>query len=211
VFNDGVPFQKSGLMITLTMLPEQRLRPFSSNESPLLRLVWKTLAQILQSGETASHLKNVGVGILNLANKMKAITILLLLTPLQALSNRQIKEECTKVKSAQIVRIDEGSGGRVFVQINPSQISTQRKAKLLLLSLQEKIAECYPHFGKEWNASFFSDKRYANYKSDIVDNKSPLISDWSDHYLGEYNRKERKLTLYPLLPKKLKHLSIVLP
>ncbi|MGH9751886.1 MAG: hypothetical protein ACREA2_03810 [Blastocatellia bacterium] len=98
-------------------------------------------------------------------NMMKAIALLLLLAPVQGLGASQTEEQCSKVKSAQIVRVDDESK-RVFAQIKPDQISTQRKAKSVLLSLQEKITACYPHFGKEWNVSFFSDKKYAVYKSE---------------------------------------------
>jgi hypothetical protein len=98
------------------------------------------------------------------------------------------------------------------VVINPDQISTQRKAGSVLLSLQEKITACYPHFGKEWNASFFSDERYADNKTEFIDKPSNIaISDWSDHYIGEYDRKKQKMTLYPLLPKLVKHFPVALP
>jgi hypothetical protein len=146
---------------------------------------------------------------LNHGNKMKAIALLLLLAPFQGLGASQAEEQCSKVKSALIVRVDEGSK-RVFLQINPDQISTQRKAKSVLLSLQEKITACYPHFGKDWTASFFSDKKYAVYKSEFGDAPS-IIDGWSDHYVGEYDRKEQKMTLYPTLPKLVKHFIVPLP
>jgi len=146
---------------------------------------------------------------LNLGNKIKAIALLLLLAPVQGLSESQAEEQCSKVKSAQIVRVDDRSK-RVFVLIKPDQISTQGKAKSVLLSLQEKITACYPHFGKEWNASFFSDKKYAVYTSEFGDNPS-VIDGWSDHYVGEYDRKKQKMTLYPTVPKLVKHFTVALP
>jgi hypothetical protein len=142
---------------------------------------------------------------------MKAIALLLLLAPVQGLSDTQAEEQCSKVKSAQIVRVDDRSK-RVFVVINPDQISTQRRARSVLLSLQEKITACYPHFGKEWNASFFTDERYADYKTEFIDKPSNVsIPDWSDRYIGEYDRKKQKMTLYPLLPKLVKHFPVALP
>jgi hypothetical protein len=148
---------------------------------------------------------------LNLGNKMKAIALLLLLAPVQGLGANQAEEQCSKVKSAQIVRVDEKSK-RVFVQIKPDQISTQRKAKSVLLSLQEKITACYPYFEKEWNASFFSDEKYADYKTEFIDKPSNVaIADLSGHYIGEYDRKKQKLTQYPLLPKLVKHFTVALP
>ena len=146
---------------------------------------------------------------LNHGNKMKAIALLLLLASVQGLGASQAEEQCSKVKSAQIVRVDDRSK-RVFVQIKPDQISTQRKAKSVLLSLQEKITACYPHFGKEWNASFFSDEKYAVYKSEFGD-KPSVIGGWSDHYVGEYDRKKQKMTLYPTVPKLVKHFTVALP
>jgi hypothetical protein len=148
---------------------------------------------------------------LNLGGKMKAIALLLLLAPVLGLGASQAEEQCSKVISAQIVRVDDSSK-RVFVQIQPDQISTQRKAKSVLLSLQEKITACFPHFGEEWNASFFSDEKYADYKTEFIDTPSNIaIADWSDHYIGEYDRKKRKLTLYPILPKLVKHFTVALP
>ena len=148
---------------------------------------------------------------LNIGNKMKAIALLLLLAPVQGLSESQAEEQCLKIKSAQIVRVDDRSK-RVFVRITPDQISTQRKAKSVLLSLQEKITACYPHFGKEWNASFFSDERYADYKTEFIDKPSNIsIPDWSDHYIGEYDRKKQKMTLFPTVPKLVKHFTVALP
>jgi hypothetical protein len=146
---------------------------------------------------------------LNHGNKMTAISLLLLLATVQGPGASQAEDQCSKVKSAQIVRVDDRSK-RVFVQIKPDQISTQRKAKSVLLSLQEKITACYPHFGKEWNASFFSDEKYAVYKSEFGDNPS-VIGGWRGHYVGEYDRKEQKMTVYPTLPKLVKHFTVALP
>src|SRR5215475_14240656 len=128
---------------------------------------------------------------LNHGNKLKAIAILLLLAPVRGLSENQAGEQCSKVKSAQIVRVNDRSK-HVFVAIKPDQISTQLKAKSVLISLQEKITACYPHFGKEWNASFFSDERYADYKTEFGDNPS-VIGGWRDHYIGEYDRERQKM------------------
>jgi hypothetical protein len=148
---------------------------------------------------------------LNPGNMMKAIQLLLLLTPIQGLSDIQAEDQCSKVKSAQIVRVDDRSK-RVFTQIKPDQISTQRKARSVLISLQEKMTACYPHFGKEWNASFFSDEKYADYKTEFIDKPSNIsIADWADHYIGEYDRKKQRLTLYPTAPKLMKYFTIVLP
>jgi hypothetical protein len=148
---------------------------------------------------------------LNLGNKTKAIAVLLLLAPVQGLSENQAEEQCSKVKSAQIVRVDDRAK-RFFVRIKPDQIATQRKARSVLLSLREKITACFPHFGEEWNASFFSDERYADYKTEFIDKPSNIsISDWSDYYIGEYDRNKRRLTLYPTAPKLMKYFTIVLP
>jgi hypothetical protein len=148
---------------------------------------------------------------LNLGKNMKAIALMLLLAPVQGLSESQAEEKCSKVKSAQIVRVDDRSK-RFFVRIRPDQISTKRKAGSVLLSLQEKITACYPHLGKEWSASFFSDERYADYKTEFIDKPSSIsIADWSDHYIGEYERKKQRLTLYPMAPKLMKYFTIVLP
>jgi len=149
------------------------------------------------------------VTLLNHRHKLIAIAFLLALAPAQGLSDSQENKQRSEVKSGRIVRVDDRSK-RVFVQINPDRISTQRKAKLVLLSLQERISACYPQFGKEWAVSFFSDEKYAVYKSELGDNPS-IVGGWSDHYLGEYDRKEQKMTLYPTSPKLVKYFTVVIP
>ena len=145
---------------------------------------------------------------LSLGNNMKAIALLLLLASLQGLGASQTEEQCSKVKSAPIVRVDDRSK-RVFVQIKPDQISTQRKARSVLLSLQEKITACYPHFGKDWSASFFSEGNYAVYKSELGDYPS-LVGGWRDHYIGEYDRQKQKMTLYPTSPERVKYFTVAI-
>jgi hypothetical protein len=145
---------------------------------------------------------------LNLGNKMKAIALLLLLATLHGFGASQADEQCSKVNSALIVRVDDRSK-RVFVQIKPDQISTQRKARSVLLSLQEKITACYPHFGKDWNASFFSEGKYAVYKSELGDNPS-IVGGWRGHYIGEYDRKNQKMTLYPTSPERVKYFTVAI-
>ncbi len=51
---------------------------------------------------------------------MKAIPLILLLAPVQGFSESQAEEQCSKVKFAQIVRVDDRSK-RVFVQIKPDR------------------------------------------------------------------------------------------
>ena len=58
---------------------------------------------------------------LNPGNKIKAIALLLLLAPPQGLGASQAEEQCSKVKSALIVRVDD-RGKRVFAQVKPDQI-----------------------------------------------------------------------------------------
>lgn len=145
---------------------------------------------------------------LSLGNKIKAIALLLLLATLQGLDVSQAEEQCSKVKSALIVRVDDRAK-RVFVQIKPDQISTQRKARSVLLSLQEKITACYPHFGKDWNASFFSEGNYAVYKSELGDTPS-IVGGWRGHYIGEYDRKKQKMTLYPTSPERVKYFTVAI-
>jgi hypothetical protein len=51
---------------------------------------------------------------LNLGNMAQAISLLLLLAPVRELGANQAEEQCSKVKSAQIIRVDDRAK-RVFV------------------------------------------------------------------------------------------------
>lgn len=146
-------------------------------------------------------------------NKMRAAILLLSLIFVQAAPRAHEHEKegrpCLTVASARVLRIDENSMG-IFLQVEPGQISTRQKIKSLLLSVQEKIRACHPGFGNEWAVSFFSDEKYARYKTEI-DSESLMNGSWQASYLGEYDRNKQKMTLYPLHPKRVKSFNLVLP
>lgn len=120
------------------------------------------------------------------------------------------QEGCKSEDSAKIVRIDDRNE-RIFVVAQEGQISTSAKARKLLLPLQAFLKQCRPDWGKTWAVSFFSDAKYAGYKSD--ENIASLVANgsWSKHYLAEYERQTQRLILNPAERDRIKFLRVPLP
>ncbi|HKW36149.1 MAG TPA: hypothetical protein VJN92_24315 [Candidatus Acidoferrum sp.] len=59
--------------------------------------------------------------------------------------------------------------------------------------------------------SFFSDPKYAGYKSD--ENMAALVANgsWAKAYLGEYERLTQRLILNPAEHERIKFLRVLLP
>jgi len=119
-------------------------------------------------------------------------------------------ESCKSDDSAKIVRVDDRSE-RIFVIAQADQINTATKARRLLLSLQASLKQCRPGWGRTWSVSFFSDPKYAGYKSD--DSMAPFVRDgsWFEAYLAEYERQTQKLIMNPADRKRIKFLRVPLP
>lgn len=120
------------------------------------------------------------------------------------------QESCKSDDSAKIVRIDDRNE-RIFVVVHADQINTSAKARKLLLSLQASLKQCRPDWGKTWAVSFFSDAKYAGYKSD--ENVAALVANgsWANAYLGEYERQTQRLILNPAQRERIKFLRVPLP
>ena len=120
------------------------------------------------------------------------------------------QESCKSDDSAKIVRIDDRNE-RIFVIAQESQINTTAKARKLLLPLQASLKQCRPNWGRTWAVSFFSDAKYAGYKSD--DNMAALVANgsWAKAYLAEYERQTQRLILNPADKSRLKFLRVTLP
>ncbi len=120
------------------------------------------------------------------------------------------QENCKSDDSAKIVRIDDRNE-RIFVIAQIDQINTTAKARKLLLFFQACLKQCRPAWGKAWAVSFFSDAKYAGYKSD--DNVAALVANgsWSKAYLGEYERQTQRLVLNPAERERIKFLRVPLP
>ena len=120
------------------------------------------------------------------------------------------QESCKSDDSAKIVRIDDRNE-RIFVIAHFEQINSGAKARKLLLPLQASLKQCRPNWGRTWAVSFFSDPKYAGYKSD--DNIAALVANgsWAKAYLGEYERQTQRLILNPAERERIKFLRVPLP
>lgn len=120
------------------------------------------------------------------------------------------EQSCKTDDSAKIVRIDDRNE-RIFVIAQEGQINTTAKARKLLLPLQASLKQCRPNWGRTWAVSFFSDPKYAGYKSD--ENIAALVANgsWAKAYLGEYERQTQRLILNPAERERIKFLRVTLP
>lgn len=117
---------------------------------------------------------------------------------------------CKSDDAAKIVRIDDRNE-RIFVIAQLWQFNTTAKARKLLLPLQASLKQCRPDWGKTWAVSFFSNAKYAGYKSD--ENVAALVANgtWAKAYLAEYERLTQRLILYPAERDRIKFLRVPLP
>jgi hypothetical protein len=120
------------------------------------------------------------------------------------------EQSCKSDDSARIVRIDDRNE-RIFVIVQETQINTTAKARKLLLPLQASLKQCRPGWERTWAVSFFSDAKYAGYKSD--ENVAALVANgaWAKAYLGEYERLTQRLILNPAQHERIKFLRVPLP
>lgn|GEM_PF-4951281 len=138
-----------------------------------------------------------------------AISILIF-THAQAFADEQSDAVCKELENMGVVRIDEDSK-RVFMQMQLEQISTPRKARSILRSVQDLVEKCRSSWGNTWSVSFFIESKYAGYKDEPQILDSIANGNWAQSYIGEYDRKSNKLTLNPSVPRKLKSFMAVLP
>jgi hypothetical protein len=120
------------------------------------------------------------------------------------------EQVCKSDDVAKIVRIDDRNE-RIFVIARVDQINTSAKARKLLLPLQAYLKQCRPNWGRMWAVSFFSDPKYAGYKSD--ENIATLVANgsWAKAYLAEYERLTQRLILNPAERERIKFLRVSLP
>jgi hypothetical protein len=120
------------------------------------------------------------------------------------------EQSCKSDDSPKIVRIDDRNV-RIFVIAQANQINTTAKARKLLLPLQASLKQCRPGWGRTWAVSFFSDPKYAGYKSE--DKMAALVANgsWAKAYLGEYERQTQRLILNPAERERIKFLRVSLP
>ena len=112
--------------------------------------------------------------------------------------------------AARIVRIDDRNE-RVFLIAQPDEINTVTKARKVLLPLQGSLKQCRPGWGKSWAVSFFTDPKYAGYKSDYQLQVFVRNGSWSKAYLAEYERQTQRLVLNPADRPRIRFLKVPLP
>ncbi len=109
----------------------------------------------------------------------------------------------TKIKGApnyEISKVDDSNGHiqRVFVVINSSSVYDTSQISRITFSLKSQYA-----LDNKSNISFFSDRRYADYKDNLFDGTSPSLSmseykNWLDlYYLGEYSFESNQYATFP--------------
>lgn len=87
---------------------------------------------------------------------------------------------------------------RIFVVIPPASVNDTAKIRQVICAL--KLS--YP-LTDQSNISFFSEKRYANYKSELFDDGKQVFSQadydkWmNDEYLGEYALETEEYQTFP--------------
>jgi hypothetical protein len=150
------------------------------------------------------------VNILGPCRQYLAASALALLSASGMVAQTPPQESCKSDDSAKIIRIDDRNE-RIFVIAQVNQINSTAKARKLLLSLQVSLKQCRPGWGRTWSVSFFSDPKYAGYKSD--DNMAAFVAsgNWSKAYLGEYERQTQRLIMNPAEREKIRFLKVPLP
>jgi hypothetical protein len=126
---------------------------------------------------------------------VKAIFVLLLFAFAQS-GWSEAGPACSGPPSARIIRIDDAQK-RVFVNTTLRQINSAERAKKIIRSLESSIRECRPTWGQLWSASFFTDPRFAGYKDEPKLQAYVVRGEWSNAYVGEYDRSSKTLTVMP--------------
>ena len=129
-------------------------------------------------------------------------------TPQLSGATEQVKDDSVvrpnaKSESAsayEISKVDDRNGhiDRVFVVINPSSVYDTSQVRQVILSVKSRYV-----LDSKSSVSFFSDRRYADYKDNLFDGTSPSLSmseykNWLDlYYLGEYSFESNQYITFP--------------
>ncbi|MEY5046747.1 MAG: hypothetical protein RLZZ175_106 [Bacteroidota bacterium] len=125
--------------------------------------------------------------------------IILLLGFIFIVACKHTKSVETKFGNFEIAKIDIHNNQlqRIFVVINPKSVEDTTFIKSIIYKLKTDYKA-----NKHTNISFFSDKKYADYKTELfIDNQllpSSEIGNWFDYYyLGEYEFESNSYQTYP--------------
>ena len=111
----------------------------------------------------------------------------------------------TKITVQEKFEIAKVSKNRVFIVLyNPrsedKEFIDQLKETILDLNKNKLI----DFTNKKVSISFFSDKKHADYKPETNEE----YGEWAKSYIAEYTNDDKKLVIYPLDVKKLKHVIL---
>jgi hypothetical protein len=141
-------------------------------------------------------------------DKLKIIIVgLAVAGPLMAASST-LAQSCKSGPPLNVVRVDEKSTGvrRIFVQEAPEfgqKLKSRSRALEYVRRVQRWVRVCKHQWGDDWQASLFSDARYAGYKDEKRVEPFLINGTWARNYLAEYDNRSGVFTLYPLLPEKM--------
>ena len=100
-----------------------------------------------------------------------------------------------------IAKIDTNSQ-RVFVVIDSNFVADIKTIKLIVRRVEENYK-----FKNDLNVSFVSNKKYADYKTNLNENNNITYSEFYMNYLGEYNKASNTYWTFPALPeRKIKYI-----
>jgi hypothetical protein len=93
-----------------------------------------------------------------------------------------------------VARIDS-TNQRVFVVIDSTSVTDINKVKLIVNQI-----DGHYKFKDDLNVSFVTAKKYADYKTNLNENKNIPYSEFYLNYLGEYNKSTKIYWTFPALP-----------
>lgn len=100
----------------------------------------------------------------------------------------------------EVAKLDfhENTIQRIFVVIEPNDVNDTLKIRQIICQLTD-----YYNLDKNSDISFFSDKKYANYKTELFMDDQHLLppseyKNWlSNYYLGEFEFASRQYKIFP--------------
>jgi hypothetical protein len=92
-------------------------------------------------------------------------------------------DACKRMESVEILRVDDRSQS-VFIAARLDQIDTFTKAQKLLSSVQDALKDCHPAWKNSWSVSFFTEQKFAGYKTESDVEPSVRDGSWFRAYIG---------------------------
>jgi hypothetical protein len=115
----------------------------------------------------------------------------------------------TTNKNYEVAKIDE-KNNRIFVVVNDDLIKEIKAIQIIVFDIFNAYKEKYNFKERHFNISFFSDAKYAGYKTDPKILNYVKSGEWGKNYLAEYSSETNELWTYPLQNNKKKCYEIIL-